>query len=568
MRMRKWISGTILSSLMVLPTTLMAERGSDGELRMIFWQAPSLMNPYLSGGIKEKIASSIVLEPLARINPKAEMLPRLAQVIPSVENGGISPDLKTVTWKLRGDILWSDGSAFTAEDVAFTASYCMEPSTGCAQLGSFTNIESVDAVDAQTVKITFKQPEANPFNLFVGASTPILQKAQFENCIGKKALQCTEANFFPIGTGAFRLTDFMPNDVLKMEANPYYREADKPAFSGLVMKGGGDAVSAARTVLETGEMDYAINTQVAPEVLERLSKGSQGEPVIAFGPMIEQITLNLTDPSPDLDPDTRSTRKKANPVLSDLNVRKALSLAIDRNVLVDIGYGRTGKPACNVLESPEIFRSPNNDGCVQQQLDAARALLDQAGWVPGPDGVRAKDGQRLELLFQAPTNPVRQDFQVLIKQWWSEIGVDTELRNINASVFFGGDVSSPDTLRKFYADVQIFTNGFTGIDPETYLNALRCGAEPRPETHWKGTNVPRFCSEEYDTLLDTLRQTASPSARQEIFKKLNDIIIQSYIVLPLIHRSQISARANTLEGVRMNPWGSELWNIADWRRAN
>lgn len=568
MRNRKWVSGAVLSSLAVLPSMLMAERGTDGDLRIIFWQAPSLMNPYLSGGIKEEISSSIILEPLARIDPDAQILPWLAETLPSLENGDIAQDLTTITWRLRSDILWSDGSPLTAEDVAFTAAYCMNPSTGCAQLRSFSNVKSVEAVDALTVKITFEQPEANPFNLFVGPSTPILQKAQFKDCVGEKALQCTEANFLPVGTGPFRITEFMPNDILTMEANPYFREADKPAFSRLMMKGGGDAVSAARTVLETGEMDYAINVQVAPDVLERLAQGARGEPLIAFGPMVEYIIFNLTDPSPELDPETRSTRATTNPVLSDLRVRKALSLAIDRNALVEIGYGRTGKPACNLVESPEIFRSDKNDGCLNQQLDEARRLLDEAGWVPGPDGIRVKDGKRLEVLFQAPTNPVRQDFQVLIQHWWREIGVDTDLRNINASVFFGDDASSPDTLRKFYADVQMFTNGFSGIDPETYFNALRCGAEPKPENHWKGANIPRLCNAEYDALLASLRQTGSPRERQEIFKRLNDIFVQAYVGIPLIHRSQVSARANSLEGVKPNSWGSELWNIADWRRSN
>ena len=104
--------------------------------------------------------------------------------------------------------------------------------------------------------------------------------------------------------------------------------------------------------------------------------------------------------------------------------------------------------------------------------------MEGAGWVAGADGVRSKDGVRLSILYQTSTNAVRQDYQALIKEWWSQIGVETELRNLNASVFFGGDPGSPDTFQNFYADVEMYTNLFDGTDPQAYLSAYRCGNEP------------------------------------------------------------------------------------------
>ena len=233
----------------------MAGRGSDGQVSVIMWQAPSTMNPYLSAGTKDIIASSIVLEPLASFTTEGTLAPRLAAEIPSLENGGIAKDLKSVTWTLKPGVKWADGSPFTAEDVAFTAAYCMDPNGGCAQLAKFEGVEKVEAVDPLTVRISFVSPRPDPFSAFVGAQAPVLQKAQFQACAGEKAPTCTEQNFNPQGTGPFKVTEFRTNDTITFDANPEYREADKPAFAKLVVKGGGDSAAAARSVLETGEFD-------------------------------------------------------------------------------------------------------------------------------------------------------------------------------------------------------------------------------------------------------------------------------------------------------------------------
>src|SRR5690606_28792197 len=164
---------------------------------------------------------------------------------------------------------------------------------------------------------------------------PIIQKAQFEECMGARAPECTEANFGPIGTGPFRVTDFRPNDVISLEANPNYRDADKPRFATVNFKGGGDAAAAGRAVLETGEYDYAWNLQLAPDVLAGMAAAGKGTPVSAFGTLVERIEVNMTDPSSELG-DRRATADHPHPILTDLNVRKALSMAIDRDLLVEV----------------------------------------------------------------------------------------------------------------------------------------------------------------------------------------------------------------------------------------
>ncbi|MFB2532903.1 peptide ABC transporter substrate-binding protein [Paracoccus sp. p4-l81] len=543
-----------------------AERGSDGEVRILYSQAVSTMNAYLSSGTKDVEVGSLVLEPLAGFDEKGNVIPRLVSEIPSRENGGISEDLKTITWKITPGLKWSDGSDFTADDVVFTAQYCMDPAGGCAQLARYEGVDKVEAVDPLTVKVTFKDPKPNPFMAFVGATSPILQKAQFANCLGAAASTCTDQNFKPIGTGPFMVTEFRTNDTVQLAANPNYRDPAKPAFATALVKGGGDAAGAARAVMETGEFDYAWNTQISPEIQEQMKAGGKGQFVTAFGTLVERIEMNMTDPDPALPEGERSTTKHPHPILSDFKVRKALSMAIDRQTLVDVGYGVAGRATCNLVPAPEMFASDNTD-CLKQDMEGAKALLEEAGWTVGADGIREKDGRKLKLLYQTSVNAVRQDFQAVIKQWWNELGVEVELKSVDGGVFFGGDAGSPDTFQKFYADVEMYANNFDGTDPEPYLAQYTCDKAPGPESQWQGENVNRFCDPAYDAMVKELGVTADMAKRGEIAKKLNDMLTKdSMTVVPLVDRGRLSAHSNTLGGVVLNTWDSELWNASDWFR--
>ncbi|AXC49947.1 peptide ABC transporter substrate-binding protein [Paracoccus suum] len=554
------------ATMALLPAAAMAERGMDGDVKVLYSQAISTMNPYLSSGTKDTDAASLVLEPLAGFDPKGEIFPRLAAEIPSRDNGGISEDLKTITWKLKPDLKWSDGSPVTADDAVFTAQYCMAPDGGCAQLARYEGVEKVEAVDPLTVKVTFTEPKPNPFTIFVSATAPILQKAQFEPCLGTAASSCTDQNFRPIGTGPFMVKDFKTNDVVLLEANPNYRDPAKPAFATMTLKGGGDAAAAGRAVMETGEFDYAWNTQVSPEVQEQMKAGGKGEFVSAYGTLVERIELNMTDPSSTLAEGERATAKHPHPILGDPKVRAALSMALDRQLLAELGYGEAGKPTCDLVPAPEAYAA-NNTSCLQQDVEGAKKLLDEAGWTVGGSGIREKDGKPLKLLFQTSVNPVRQDFQALVKQWWQEIGVDSELKTVDGSVFFGGDAGSPDTMQKFYSDVEMYANNFDGTDPEPYLAERTCNKAPGPDNQWQGQNINRFCDPAYDAMVVELSHTSDEAKRGELAKKLNNMLtVESNSMLPLVSRARFSAKSKSLGGIDLNVWDSELWNASDWFR--
>ncbi|MFB2593701.1 peptide ABC transporter substrate-binding protein [Paracoccus sp. p4-l81] len=545
-----------------------AERGSDGDLRILYWQAPTTLNPYISTANKDVDAASLVLEPLAGIADDGSLYPRLAEQIPTLENGGIAPDFTAITWKLKPGILWSDGSPLTARDVVFTADYCMAEGFGCASAARFAGIKEVQALDDLTVKITFEAPKYAPYQAFVGSRVPVIQAAQFADCVGAAGVSCSTQNFGPLGTGPFVVDAFRPNDVVTLSANAQYRDAAKPAFAKVTLKGGGDPTGAARAVLETGEYDFAWNLQIAPEVLAQMEAAGKGKTLVSMGTWVERIELNQTDPSASLPEGERSTLAHPHPFLTDPAVRQALSMAIDRQILTEIGYGAAGRATCNIVPTPEAYVSADNTACLTQDVEGAKKLLDQAGWLPGPDGIRVKDGMRLKLLFQASVNSVRQDFQALIKQWWADIGVETELKQIDGSVFFGGDPGSPDTMQKLYADAHMYANSFDNPDPEAFMSNLTCARIPTPATQWAGNNFARYCDPAYDAKVDQLRQTADPATRQALVKDLNLMATRdSNVILPLVHRGMVAAHANSLAGVLPNAWESNLWNIQDWSRA-
>ncbi|MEP6019005.1 MAG: peptide ABC transporter substrate-binding protein [Paracoccaceae bacterium] len=565
MKLKTLLMGTIAATAMA--PAAFAERGSDGNVSIIYWQAPSILNPFLSGGTKDVESASMIIEPLARFNEKGQLVPWLVNEVPTTDNGGVSADLTSITWKITPGLKWSDGSDFTSADVKFTYEYCTDPEGGCAQVTKFEGVESVETPDPLTVVVNFAGPTPNPYGPFVGGESPILQAAQFANCLGANAPTCTDANFGPIGTGPFVVDEFKPNDVILMSANPNYRDPAKPAFASVTFKGGGDATAAGRAVMETGEFDYAWNLQLAPDVIAKMEEGGKGTPVAGFGPLVERIMLNQTDPNPDLPEGERSTAAHPHPFLKDPAVYKAMSMAIDRPLLVEVGYGQAGKVTCNWVPAPDAFNSTART-CDVQDIEGANKMLDDAGIVDTDgDGVREKDGVPLRILYQTSTNAVRQDFQALVKEWWSEIGIEAELRNLDASVFFGGDPGSPDTFQKFYADVEMYANTFNGTDPQAYLANGLCDKAPRPDSQWQGENISRFCLPEYDELHAELAKTAGIEARSEIGRKLNDMMVENGGMIPLVHRGRLSAHANSLSGVVLNVWDSELWNVADWHRA-
>lgn len=564
----KWCLLPLSLLLLVACINPPSDGGGETELTLLYWQAPSLPFPYLAGGYKDRDAGTVTLEPLAKYDPEGRLIPALAEAIPTVENGGVSPDFMSITWRLHEDLKWSDGSPLTAQDVAFTWRYCTNTETGCVNSAAFADIASVEVVDELTAQISFSVPKAYPYTAFVSTGSPVISAAQFADCVGAAASDCTEQNANPLGSGPYRIVEFTANEQAEYERNPFYR-GEASYFDRVILKGGGDAATAARAVLVTGDADYAWNLQLEPDRLTEMEASGMGTLASAFAGLVERIVVNQTNSDAALGDDRSEYLDGSNPhpFLTFTPIPQAMSMAIDRATIAEDLYGFGGKPTCNLIAGPPRYVSTANDQCLTQDITAAKRLLDESGVVDSDgDGVREYNGIPLRITYQTTANAVREQTQSLIQGWWSEIGIETELVQHNASVFFSGDpvADAEATVSRFFADVQMYATG-PRVDPQNHLQDQLCSRIMTPENNWSTKNNARACNPQYDELFEQLARTTSAAEREALIKQLNDVLVQSYYQIPLVNRGEVSAHSKTLLGVRVNGWDSSLWNIAEWR---
>lgn len=535
-------------------------RGGGGMLKLLWWQGPTLLNPHFAVGTKDQDAARIFYEPLAEWDADANLLPILAANIPSVQNGGVAKDGKSVTWKLKKDLRWHDGKPLTADDVVFNWEYAADPATSATTIGTYQDVRA-EKLDASTVRVVFKKPTPFWADAFVGNRGMIIPRHLFNAYRGAKSREAP-ANLKPVGTGPYKFVAFKPGDLVRGEINTAYHMPNRPHFDAIEMKGGGDAVSAARAVLQTGEFDFGWNMQVEDEILKRLEQGGKGVVDIGQGGDIEHIQLNTTDPGTEVGGE-RSSLKTRHPLLSDPAVREALNLLVDRASIQAHIYGRTGIATRNFLNNPPRFRSPDNKW--EFSIDKANQVLEAAGWKKGPDGIRAKDGTPLKMLFQTSINAPRQKTQAVVKQACQKAGIELELKSVTASVYFSSDTGNPDTYAKFQCDMQMYNTTMTQPDPEVFMNQFCSWEAATRENKWQGRNITRFRSEEYDKAFRAAGSELDPVKRAALFIRMNDIAIESRWVIPVVNRPRVSALGSKLRAP-MSGWSNNTWYLQDWYR--
>ena len=534
--------------------------GGGGPLKILLWQAPTLLNPHFASGTKDQIASRIFFEPLAGWDKDGNLTPQLAEVAPSRDNGGLSADGKEVTWKLKKNVKWHDGKPFTADDVVFTWEYAADPGTAAYTTGSYNNIK-VEKIDDHTVKVIFKEPTPFWADPFVGVAGMILPKHHFGDYKGAKSREAP-ANLKPVGTGPYKFVDFKPGDILTCARNTEYHVANMPHFDTLEVKGGGDAVSAARAVLQTGEFDYAWNMQVEDDVLKRMETGGRGKISAVASGDIEFIILNTTDPWTEVDGE-RSSVKTKHPTLSDPKIREAMNLLIDRDSIQKFIYGRGGTATASFVNQPERFKSPNLK--YEFNIEKANKILDEAGYKRGSDGIREKDGKKLKYVYQTSINAPRQKTQAIIKQAAQRAGIDLELKSVTASVFFSSDVANPDTYTKLYCDMEMYTTTQPQPDPERFLNQFTSWEIATKENKWLGRNVSRYSDPRADEAYRAAQKELDPAKRAALLIEVNEIFCKAHVILPILSRTRLAASANNLVHDHSG-WDVDSWNIAAWYR--
>jgi peptide/nickel transport system substrate-binding protein len=545
-------------------------RGEGGELRLIQWQAPSLLSPHVSTGEKDNLAAQPILEPLMHYLPDGTLIPNLVTEVPTVENGLLGEDLKSVTYKLLDGVTWADGEPLTADDVLFTWEWVIEPANASTSAGVYEAIESIEVIDPLTVQVFFAEPNATWFQPHAGSEFGfVYPKHVLDAEDGKAAHDAFLLN--PVGTGPYKAESFSPNDQVNYVINENYRDPNKPYFETVNLKGGGDAASAARAVLQTGDYDFAWNLQVEPQILAELEQGGKGVVSIARGNSVERLMIQFADPNTESEGE-RAKLGTVNPTMGDKAVRQALNLAVQRDVISQQLYAgpEFEPPTANILTGIPAMESPNTSW--EFNVEEAKRILEEAGWTMQGD-VRAKDGVELNITFVTSINAVRQKEQAIIKQALDEIGFRTELRQVDAAVYFDSSAGNDQNTSHFYNDIEMYTDNPTTPVPVDYMLSWYAGPENKniaqASNQWSGLNYGRYQNAEYDELLDQVRLETDLEKAAELFIQLNDILINDVAVVPIVNRSASTHGISTTlyeENVAASPFEYNYWNIANWNR--
>ncbi len=536
------------------------KRGGGGTVKVLWWEAPTLLNPHFAVGTKDQDASRIFYEPLANWDAEGNLVPVLATEIPTINNGGLSEDGMSVVWKLKKGVTWHDGKPFSADDCVFTWEYVRDPATTTYDIATYQAV-AVTKLDDYSIKLAFQKPTPYWADAFVGVRGMIMPKHVFEPYKGAKSRQAP-ANLAPVGTGPYMFVQFRPGDLVRGKINMNYHEENHPYFDAIEMKGGGDAVSAARAVMQTGEFDYAWDLQVEERIIKQLEKAGKGRLVLNDGGDIEHIQLNQTDPWKTVD-GQRSSIKTKHPFLTDPAVKSALNVLVNREAVHQYIYGPAGLATANFLNNPPRYDSKNTS--FEFNIPKAIKLLEDAGWKPGPDGVRQKNGVKLHMTYATSVNAPRQQTQQIVKQACEKAGFSVELKATLASVFFSSDVANPNTYVKFYNDIQMYTTTMTQPDPEQFMIQFVSSEIAQKENNWAGRNITRWRNADYDALYKAAQTELDTVKRAALFIKMNDLVIKDVVVIPVVYRPSVSAAVNSLV-TRTNGWDSEIAYLKDWYR--
>lgn len=556
--------------------TDLQSRGEGGELVVLQWfpAAHAFAHVY-ADLVSAANVSSMVLEPLLSFASDGSLVPNLAIEVPSKANGGLSDDLSTVTLRLREDVHWSDGQPFTSADVAWTWRWVTDERNGAFTSYLWQAIQEVEVVDDATIQLIYEKgtlawflPLAGGYN---GAIIPAhVWRDQDVDAVNTAFLTN------PIGTGPYRIESFGPDDQIVCTINDFYREPNKPFFSRVRILGGGDPVTTAQRVIQTGDSDVAEFVFAAPEVLKELTAGGDKGRIESTPPIgVERLAFNFSDPHRELEGE-RSNLDAPHPFLTEYSVRRAMSLAIDRErihheILADVPYWSTTR---NVLTGIAALESPNTT--FAYDVDRANELLDEAGWkLQGL--VRAREGVILKVSYATSFSGLgqfkryRQKTQEFVQQAWESIGIEVELEQLTGEVYFDVSPENQESYAHFFRDVEMFSSGPLSPFPDVYFQEWYAGPGnanvAQKSNGWNGLNIQRYVNPRFDALFEEATTTTDIERAVDLFIQMNDLIVEDYVVIPLFAQGTETALSNRLasENIALSDWEPVYWNIANWR---
>ncbi|WP_037468515.1 peptide ABC transporter substrate-binding protein [Sinorhizobium fredii] len=497
-------------------------------------QEPTVFNPLMAHIEVDDAVHFSLFDALFRMDPKGVLQPNLAAEVPTQKNGGISEDGLKWRIRLRDDVRWHDGEPFTAEDVKFTLELITNPKFRAWRTGGHSLVRDITVVSP--TELTWRMEEAFAPYLSFLAETFMVPKHILE----KEADPNTAAfNQAPVGTGAFKWAQRVAGDHLELVANPQYF-AEGPYVERLVFKYIPD-MTVLYTQFKSGDIDLADQAYITADHYEEASKLPGRVVTLEPGASLESIYLNLEKPQ-----------------FKDPAVRKALYAAMDRKAIVDAIYFGVGTLTETFMPKESYYYNPNLPA-QEFNLDLARKILDEAGWVPGSDGIREKDGVRLSFANATTAgNNLREQVQQFLQQTFAEIGVEMTISNLPAAVMWG----------EFWLKSQ-FDSAIAGV---TYLIAADPDATNRLHTSaigakgGKGSNTAQYSNPEVDALLEKGARTFDPEERRAIYYRVQEIVRQDLPFLPLFAYTNVVGRKEGLEGFEPNAnTRTASWHAAAWR---
>lgn len=541
-------------------------RGEGGELRLIQWQAPTLMSPHVSSGTKEFLAAQMVLEPLIHYTPEAIMIPNLLTEVPSVEAGSLAEDLTWVELSVIPDVTWSDGTPLTSADIAFTIDWVLNTDNNSVNFSSYEAISGHEIIDDLTIRVTFASPNPFWFDPFAGTSTGIVYPKHVLEVEGAHDTFITS----PIGTGPYVVESFTPNDEAIYVVNENYREPNKPFFDRVYLKGGGDAAAAARAVLQTGEFHYAWNIVLEPDVLAQMqTDDGPGEILVVPGVSVsvERVNLQFADPWTEVD-GQRSEMNTPHPFLTDPAVREAIFYAVNRQQIVDAFYGEGNEVATNIVYGDEPVISTNT--FYEYDKEKAMQILEDAGWVLNDSGVREKDGVQLDVVYATSINAVRQKIQSVVKANLDEVGFRIQLEQVDAGLYFDASAGTDENIYKFYWDFNQFQSVPNNPRALSFLNGWYAGKDnanvAQASNAWNGGNTQRWINADYDAAYEAAMVETDAERLTELFVEMNDLVMLDHAVLPIVltNNARVIDRRLNKNNIARAAFSYDYWNIANW----
>lgn len=505
-----------------------------GQIIVGISQEPTVFQPLMLHIEVDEGVYFNLFSPLWVVDDRGNWVPLLASEIPTRENGGVSEDGRVWTIRLRDGVTWHDGEPFTAEDVKFTLELIKNPDFRAERRAGHELITDIKVLSPTELTWTMEKPYA-PYASIL-SWTFIVPRHLLENVADINA----PADFLskPIGTGPFKFVERVPGDIVMLEANTDYF-GDGPHVERLVFKYVPD-LTVLYTQFKTGDIDYIGLQGISPDHYAEASMLPDRKVAPAPLPFIENIGLNLGLPQ-----------------FQDPKVREALYLAMDKATIIDAIYYGLPSPTESFLPAQSWAYNPDLPKHAYDP-ERARALLDEAGWLPGADGIREKDGVRLEFTNSTTAgNHTREQTQQFLQQSWAEIGARMTIDNLPPAVMWGDF-----WMQSRFQSAMVGIAFMIGPDPDCsdYFHSASINAQGGA-----GQNTVQYRSEEADRLLAEGAATVDIAERTRVYQELQQVTRRDLPYLPIFQYAMVEGTKADLEGFAANVnVRTNCWNIASW----